>query len=366
MNKIIWWVVGVAVAIFVIIIAVNNGNRPTENIKIAALLSMSGDASAWGENAQKAIELATEEFNQKGGVNGRKIEMIYEDTGGDPKRAVAAFQKVTTIDRVIAVLGPLNQTEDAAVVPLIDQDNIPMIIPGYLPPQNRKDLTNPLIVWMDAELEAGRLAEYVFNQGIHTVGIIGTLDAWESTVSNAFAERFKAVGGTITDTEIVQPDSSDMRLSATKVIASKPQAIFLGTYYQFVNSAKALSDQKYSGKLFGIEVDDYLAGETEKWSSGLIFIAPDYYTNDFTRAFTSKYGRAPGLPAGQSYDAANLLFSLLEKSIDRDDILKSMNEFSSYDGVSGQLMILSDGRPSLPTALFELKEGKVVRIGELK
>ena len=365
MNKKIWWVVGVAVVVF-IMAAVNNGGKPTENIKIAALLSMSGDASAWGENAQKAIELATEEFNQKGGINGRKIEMIYEDTGGDPKRAVAAFQKVTTIDRVIAVLGPLNQTEDAAVVPLINQNNIATIIPGYLPLQNRKDLTNPLIVWMDAELEAGRLAEHVFSQGIRTVGIIGTLDAWESTVSNAFAEKFKAVGGTVTEMETVQPDSSDMRLSATKVIASKPQAIFLGTYYQFVNSTKALSDQKYPGKLFGIEIDDYLAGETAGWANGLVFIAPDYYTNDFVQVFTAKYERAPGLPAGQSYDAANLLFSLLEKNIDRDDILELMKEFSSYNGVSGELTILPDGRPSLPTALFELKEGKVVRIGELK
>lgn len=368
MNKNQKILIGIAV---IVIIAFLVGWRLYQNsrqgnvIKIGALLSLSGDAAAWGENAQKAIKLAVDEINKKGGINGKLVDMIYEDTAGDPKQAVSAYQKVTTIDRVAAVIGPLNQTEDAAVVPLIDQTGVPTIVPGYLPLQNRKNLYNPLIIWMDAEIEAGRIAQYVYDQGIRNVGVAGTLDSWENTVSTAFAQKFQTLGGTVISQEIIQPDVADMRLPVTKIVATRPQAVFLGTYYQFVNSAKALHDLGYKGKLYGIEVDDYLAGQTSGWTNGLRFIAPDYYTSDFIKTFTDKYGVAPGLPAGQSYDAANILFSFLKKSQSQNDILDQMKSFKEYDGVSGKLQIGSDGRTFIPTALFELQDGKVTRVSTL-
>ena len=334
-------------------------------IKIAALFNLTGDAAAWGENAQKAVQLATDEVNKSGGINGRQVEVLYEDTAADPKKAVSAFQQAVSVERVTAVMGPLNQSEDAAVLPLIDQTHTPTIIPGYLPLQDRTDLSNPLIIWMDAQTEAARIAQYVYAQGIHTVAVIGTLDAWESTVSKAFADAFVTAGGTVTDTEIVQPTSADMRLPVTRAVASKPQGIFIGTYYQFIHSTQVLHDLGYKGKLFSIEVDDYLAGETSGSSDGLQFIAPDYYSQAFIKKFTDAYGQAPGLPAGQSYDAAQILFSFLQKGAGQESILSSMKSFTGYEGVSGQLTIGSDGRTTLPTALFEVDKGKVNRIQSL-
>jgi len=367
MNKKTISAVIVIVAVIAIIIFVSSKNKSQSNspIKIAALLSLTGDTAAWGENAHKAIELATDEINQSGGIKGRQVDVIYEDTAGDPKKTVSAYQLVTSVDHVTAILGPLNQSELSAIIPLIDQDGTPTVAPDYIPLQNRKDLHNPILVWMDAQVEAGRLAQYVYGQGIRNVGVIGTLDPWESTVSNAFADKFKSLGGTITDTEIVQSDVTDMKLPVTKVMASKPQAIFLGTYYQFVNSTKELHDLGYQGKLFGIEVDDYLAGQTAGWVSDLKFIAPDYYTSGFIADFKNKYGSTPGLPAGQSYDAANILFSFLKESTDQSGILQQMKNFSKYDGVSGQVQVDPQGRTILPTALFQLKGGKVERISGL-
>ncbi len=363
MNRKIIWII--AVTIVVIGFVVYRDNRSSDSdktIKIAALLPLTGEASAWGENAYKAIQLATEEMNSRGGINGKQIEMIYEDTSGDPKKAVSAYRLVTSVKHVVAVIGPMNQTEDVAVMPLIDETNTPTIVPGFVPMQNRKNLHNPLLIWMDAETEAGRLAQYVFDQGIRKVAVIGTLDSWETTISNAFSEKFKSLGGIITETEIVQSTTDDMKLSVTKVIGSKPQAIFIGTYYQFVNSTKALRDLGYQGKLFSIEVDDYLASQTSGSTNGLQFIAPDYYKTDFVDRFKNRYGIIPGIPAGQSYDATNILFDFLAKSQEQSDILIEMRNFNSYTGVSGEVKIGADGRTSLPTALFEIIDGTVKRL----
>ena len=336
----------------------------SEPIKIGALLSLTGGASAWGENAQKGIALATEEINKNGGINGKQVEIIYEDTASDPKVAVSAFQKVTSFDRVDAIIGPLNQTETASVISLIDQTKIPTIAPGFLPLQNRTNINNPLLIWTDAETEAGRLAQYVYDQGIRSVGVIGTLDAWENTVTMGFVNNFRALGGSITDLEQVQPTADDMKLPVTKILATKPQAIYLGTYYQFVNSLKEISNQGYKGKLYGIEVDDYLAGETAQWSNGLQFISPDYYTTAFIDDFKAKYATEPGIPAGQSYDAAKILFSLIGET--QNDTLEAMKKFKQYDGVSGELRISAEGRTYLPTALFQINNGKISRVESLK
>lgn len=362
------------IIIIILIVAVggyfafNKKEQPSDQgpIKIASLLSLTGGASAWGENAKKGIELATEEINNQGGINGRQINMIYEDTASDPKRTVSVFQLATDVEHVTAIIGPLNQTETASVIPLIGQTGIPSIAPGFLPIRDRKDLNNPVLIWTDAESEAGTMAQYVYDQGIRKVGVVGTLDAWEQTVTNGFVNKFKALGGTVTDVEVVQPSASDMKLPVTKVLATKPESIYLGTYYQFVNSAKEISNLGFQGKLFSIEVDDYLAGETSKWTSGLQFIAPDYYSSDFIKKFTDKYGIAPGLPAGQSYDAANILFSFLKKSTKQADILEAMKNFKEYNGASGKLTITEDGRSHLPLAIFQLNSGKVSKVQSLK
>ena len=338
-----------------------------QTIKIGALLSLTGEASAWGENARKAIELATEQINDAGGINNQKVEIVYEDTSGDPKKAVSAFQSLMARNDIVAIIGPLNQTEVTAVIPLINQTNTPTLIPGYVPLQNRSNLSNPIIIWMDAEIEAGRLAQYIYNQGIRNVAVVGTLDSWESTVSKSFSQKFQEIGGKITDQEIVQPDSLDMKLPITKAVSSSPQAIFLGTYYQFFNSVKTLHDQKYIGNVYSIEVDDYLAGQTAGLSTRIRFIAPDFYSSNFINLFNDKYGMTPGLPSGQSYDTTNILFSFLKKSEDHDTILENMKNFTEYDGVSGKIKISKDGRTFLPTALFEIDSaGKIKKVSNLE
>lgn len=366
-NKTTWAIIiGIVLGVFIFFwFTYKDKPQLNQPIKIAALLSLTGDGASWGESAQKAIQLATEEVNKNGGINGRQVDMIYEDTAGDPKKAVSAYQLVTSIDHVTAIIGPLTQTELTAIIPLINKDNIPTVAPDYIPLQNRADLSNPLLVWMDAQIEAQRIAQYTYNQGIRSVGILGTQDSWETTISNAFADTFKSLGGTVTDTEIVQPTSADMKLPVTKVVATNPQAIFIGTYYQFVNSTKEIHDLGYGGKLLSIEVDDYLVGQTSSWVNDLQFIAPDYYTGSFTQDFRNRYQTTPGIPAGQAYDATNILFSFLTKNDKQGSILQEMKDFKSYNGVSGELQVGTDGRTTLPTALFDLKKGVVTRVQSL-
>ncbi|TRZ64904.1 MAG: hypothetical protein D4Q79_00500 [Spirochaetia bacterium] len=355
-------------AIIITIVAVlvgwqiyGNKQSNSSSIKIGALIVSSGDAAAWGENAKNAIDLAVEEINNNGGINGKKIEVLYEDTAGEPKRAVSAYQKFVSVDKVDVIIGPLSQAEVAAVAPLIAQDKIPVVTPSYAPFQNRPVAYNPLLIWMDPTIEAEKMAEYVFNQGIKNISVVGTKDSWEMEVTEAFANKFSAMGGKVLFRELLQPDTNDVKATVTKALNSKPEAIFAGTYYQFVPLVKTIKELGYKGKLYSIEVDAYLAGETKPLSDNMQFIAPDFYAGEFMQKFEKKYNRKPGIPAGQAYDSMYILAQLMDNKKNDDNIIKAMSEFKSYDGVSGKITITGDYKTIMPTAIFEVQNGDIIK-----
>jgi branched-chain amino acid transport system substrate-binding protein len=367
MNKKIWITVAVIAIIGIILWQIGESRKSGDTIKVGAILSLSGGAASWGENAQKAIELAAQQVNVQGGINGKKVEIIYADDASQSKTAVSAYEKLTSVDHAVAVMGPLFQGAMDSVIPVAYHDGTPLIDPGTATLKGRTNLKNPLLIWMDPVSEADRIAQYVFSRGIRRAAVIGTLDSWENIVSNAFAQKFRSLGGTITDEEIVQPTVADMGSPATKVVATHPQAVFMGTYFEFIQGTEALNELGYSGKLYGIEADDYLASQSYSWTKGLQFIAPDFYTSDFIATFKSAYGEVPGLPAGQAYDASNILFSFLKKSTKQSDILNAMAAFTSYDGVSGPIQITSDGTTLMPTAIFEIgATGTIQRVAAVQ
>lgn len=348
------------VVLFVIGLALVQSEQKKETIKIGVLSILSGDAAAWGQNAKQGIDLAVKEINDKGGVRGNKVELVYEDTGGDGKRAVSAFQKLTSLDRVDGVIGPLFLVEVSAIAPLVK--DIPVVTPAASI-EIRANPRNPLMIWMDATTETHRMAIYVFDQKIKTVGVFGTKDSWENEVSSAFSSEASNLGMNVISKEIVLSDTSDIRPVITKLVTRKPDAIFLGTYYQFIPAIKILKELGYKGKIYSIEVDQYLVDETKPLSEGLQFIGPDFYVGDFTNRFETEYGQKPGIPAGQAYDAANILLSFFEKYGNyRQRIIQAMKEFKSYDGVSGRIEITQEHRTLFPTAIFEIKDGKIVKV----
>ena len=335
-------------------------------IKIGAMLILSGDGAAWGQASQRAIDLAVAEANEQGGINSKKIQVIYEDTLGSAAKAVSAYQKLSKIDNVVAIIGPNFQTEMSAIAPLAHEDKMPVITPSYAPFSNRPNPRNPLMIWLDPTIEAEQMAEYVYSQGVQTISVLGTEDSWEKEVSTAFANKFRSLGGDVVFFELLQSDDVDVRTVVFKAIKDKPDAVFLGTYYQFLNLGKVLKEHDFKGELYSIEIDEYLAYESREFTSGLEFISSELYKNSFRERYEETYGEKSNIPAGQSYDAMNIIISFLKKSISREDIVEFMEEFDSYEGVSGRIFITQDHKTIIPMAIYELQDGEIMRLQSIQ
>src|ERR1700741_1150823 len=103
-----------------------------EPIQVGYLPALTGPSSSTGVGINRGIQLAVQEINAAGGIDGRQIELITRDTQSDPTKAVNGAAELTRGQKVSAVFGPVNSGESLAVVPLLARTNTPQIHPCWV------------------------------------------------------------------------------------------------------------------------------------------------------------------------------------------------------------------------------------------
>ncbi len=100
-----------------------------DEILIGTLQDLSGPIAAFGKSARNGMQLRADEANEQGGINGRKIKLIAEDSGYDPKKAVLAAQKLAQRDKIFVTAGNIGTPIAMATMPIFFEKNIPHLFP---------------------------------------------------------------------------------------------------------------------------------------------------------------------------------------------------------------------------------------------
>src|SRR3954447_9532812 len=103
-----------------------------EPIPVGYLPALTGPSSSTGIGINRGIQLAVQEINAAGGIDGRPLELITRDTQSDPTKAVNGAAELTRGQKVSCVFGPVNSGESLAVVPLLARTNTPQIHPCWV------------------------------------------------------------------------------------------------------------------------------------------------------------------------------------------------------------------------------------------
>ena len=111
------------------VVAPSNKTIQIKEIKVAGIYPLTGKAATFGQWAHNGVELAIDEINAAGGVNGVKIKHIVDDTQTDNRLAVSAFNKAISIHKVDAAVGFVSSGEALACAPVAEQNNTVMITP---------------------------------------------------------------------------------------------------------------------------------------------------------------------------------------------------------------------------------------------
>lgn len=296
------------------------------DIAIGALIPLTGGGAEFGPRMQQAIQIAVDQVNQAGGVNGRKLKLYVEDGQTEPDAAVRAAQKLINVNRVHAILGTWSSAVTLAVAPLAIQAGVVEMNTSGASPIS--DLDDKNLVWRfqpPAHLTGTAVAQAAQRNGWKTAVAMARNDPSGTSTVASFAKDFEALGGKVVKTITYTPTQSSYTSEVRQALAQNADFIFNSTY------APELAVMKKEARA---------AGSNTPW------LAPGWAVN---KAFIDSVG-AETAEGTYAVDSAPNVDGEAYQAFQRDFKAKNGSEllpsdtyvFSSYDMVVVLALAMTD------------------------
>jgi branched-chain amino acid transport system substrate-binding protein len=347
---------------------------PTEDpIKVAILAPLSGPVPTFGVSTRDGAILAIEEWNAKGGVLGRQIEYIVEDSQCTPGPAVNAANKVIEQDGVKFIIGEVCSSASIPVSEITEEKGIVQISPTSTNPTVtlKADGSTKDYVFRACFIDPFQglvMAQFALGQGHETAFIL--FDQGNDYVlglAEAFEENFVAGGGTIVGKESYTGQDTDFSASLTKVADSNADVLYVPDYYNILNLVGAQAKEKgITSALMG--GDGWDSSDLDRAATDGGFYS-NHYSPDDTRPivqdwvanYEARFGSVPDALATLAYDAANLLIAAIESAgVDDPAVVKDALAAIDYEAVSGRITFDEFHNPIKAAAVLQVKDGEIL------
>ncbi len=386
MKKIIAFAV---VALLAMSMCFAGGNKESSAdgavVKIGFIGPLTGDYANYGTLCRQAVEMAIDEINAKGGVNGASIKLFAEDSEGDSQKALAAMEKLSSSDKVCAIIGPVLTGETFSVAERAQAEGIVIITPSA----SHKDITNVgdyIFRTTPSDGLQGEVAGKYWSQvlGYTKLAVLYAKNDYSQGLYESMSEAFTQDGGQIVAAETFMVGDKDFKTQLTKLKNTDAQAIYLPDYTaemaQILEQAAQLGIDKpfLSGDGFLSEEIYSLAGQ---YTDGVVYTASarveeSNKNKEFKDAYTARWGIGPDSFATNAYDATYILVSVIEKvGTDRKAIKTGMEQVKDFEGVNGIINFAPNGdlvayqgiyevHGTTPEYLgaFAVEDGKLVQV----
>ncbi|HQE92125.1 MAG TPA: ABC transporter substrate-binding protein [Anaerolineae bacterium] len=363
----------VLLALVVSLLALTACGGGSKTIKIAVLAPLSGGEVTFGESTRDGVLLAMEEWNAKGGIDGKPIEVIVEDSQCNAEVAVSAANKVIDQDGVKFIIGEVCSSASIPISEIATAKSIFQISPtstntsvtvgedgATKPTVFRACFIDPFQGKVGAKFALGNLgaktAAVFFDQG----------NDYVRGLAEVFIAEFEAGGGKVLVQETYTGDDSDFSAILTKVKDANPDVLYLPDYYSTVNLIAAQAKEKgITAVMLGGDGWDSVDLDRTAVDGGYFtnhFSAHDTRSivQDFVKKYTDKYGAAPDALAALAYDAANILFQGIDTAGKADPVAVSKAlEAGTFAVVSGDISYDAQHNPVKAAVVLQVKDGQV-------
>ena len=202
----------------------------TSPIKIGWLGPLTGDVSSVGSADRDGATLAVKEVNEAGGINGRMLEVVYEDGGCESKMASTAGNKLINVEQVVAIVGGLCTGETMAVAPTAEEKKVVMVSPGSTAPSVTEAGDYIFRVVASDDYQGAFAAEATYNMGKRKAAVLYGVTDFHKGLADAFVKRFEELGGQIVASETYLQESRDLKGQLTKIKNSGADVLYFATY----------------------------------------------------------------------------------------------------------------------------------------
>jgi branched-chain amino acid transport system substrate-binding protein len=319
------------------------GASANDTVNFGVSAAITGQYAQYGEQFKKAFDLAVEQVNASGGINGHPVALKYEDSQSDPKQSVAVAQKFVGDPGVSLVFGDYSSAASIPASPIYTAGKLLQY--GYNNSNPAFTLKGSEYQWSTSITTSATYeweADYIKSRGVKSVGVtyLNTAD-WGIPAFQAFKDEATKIGLTITDAEGVLDSSDDYRPSLTKAVGGQPEA-FVHVGYgpdaaKLVTQLRAIG---YKGTFYGGQDEKSFDGTPDAAGSivGAQFLesSSDPAVQAFVKAFKAKYPseqHVTGFEAG-AYDALNVAVAAAKLGgTTRDGILKGFQQVKDVPSV---------------------------------
>jgi ABC-type branched-chain amino acid transport systems, periplasmic component len=363
---------GISSVIVIGILIVISGcdKKEAAMIKIGAILPLTGEAAKYGQSAKNAIDLAVEEINNTGGINGKKVKIAFEDDQADPKIGVAVLQKLISVDRVTVAIGAMASSVTLAIAPIADKKHIILMSPA----STAAAVTNAgdyiFRVCASDMLEGKAMVDFLAqDKKFKRFGMIYIQNEYGVGLKDVFVNRLKELGEALILSEAFQPNETDFRSQIQKLKNANLDGIYVVGYKEqaiFFRQAKEYGLRVPFFATTMVEDPDLLEKAGASAMEGIVYTYRSYdpesskdYVQQFVNKFKMKYNAIPDFYAGVGYDAARVVFDVISKvGVNANDVKNALYQVKEFPGVTGSITFDENGDVIQPMRMKVIRNGK--------
>ncbi|MEU7689048.1 ABC transporter substrate-binding protein [Microbispora hainanensis] len=336
----------------------DSGGGEAKTIKVGTLFSVTGPAANVGDKMRKGIELAIDQINQRGGIDGKKIEWKFYDPAGDTATAVSQTRKLLTSDKVDVVVGGGSASGIALAMAQLTEPAKKLFVAtegarNIVQPESAHALT--FKATFNDTVVIQKIIEFWKAKGVSRVAMLPDTTGFGQSALEVAKQEVPAACIKM-DVASFDTGTNDFTPTLGKLAAGKPQAYLAWTTdssgVAFIKNARALvrDDSVLIQHGHGFVDDRYMrqAGEA---SVGTVLASPKLPVydllpdsdpqkktiGDFVTAYQAKYQEQPNVYAGQAYDAMMITAEAIEKAgtTDGPALAKALENLGEYVGLTG-------------------------------
>ena len=363
------------VGLFGLLVALHQASA---QVKIGAVLSVTGPASFLGDPEKRTLEIYVDEINAKGGVNGQKLQLVVYDDGGNADNARTFATRLIEEDKIVAMIGGSTTGSTLAMIPVFEDAKIPFIsLAGAI------QIIQPVRQWVFKTPHTDRMAcEKIFAdlkaRNLTTIALISGTDAFGKSMRDQCVAVAPGAGINIAIEETYGPRDSDMTPQLTNIRNKagvmavvnpgfgQGPAIVTRNYRQLGINLPLYQSHGVASKQF-IELAG-AAAEGVRLPAAALLIADKLPASDpqkpivvdYSRTYQQKTGQAISTFGGHAYDGLMILVQAMQraKSADTAKVREEIERTKGYIGTGGIVNMSSTDHMGLDLSAFHMLEIK--------
>ncbi|MDD4050349.1 MAG: ABC transporter substrate-binding protein [candidate division Zixibacteria bacterium] len=372
MRRLMPWLISVVALVAIGFWAGCGGGSTSNDILIGEYSAMTGTTATFGQSTHRGLMMAVDEINAAGGVLGRNIRLLTEDTQSKPEEAATAVTKLISRDGVKAVIGEVSSSRSLAAAPICQANGIPMVSNASTNPEVTKKGDYIFRVCYIDPFQGEVMARFVYNTlGLRKVAILKDIkNDYSIGLAQYFEETFLKLGGQVVATQAYSEGDIDFKAQLTALKGAEPEAVIVPGYYTeaalIVKQARELNmtipivggDGWDSAKL--VEIGGESMNNTY-FSTAYTADDPDSVVQNFVSKYTTRYSEKPDAFAALGYDAGLILFDAIKRAggVEGAKIRDALAATRDFRGVTGTITIDRDRNARKPIVIIAVVDGRM-------